>query len=186
MGTTRWVGLHTACQNFKRLYRGLDFVTYTIQMASTMPYPLQSVSLEQLLEWEWWAECMFQGWGRGKEPLTAWVQFFGQSKPFDDLLQHLPTNTKIKIKDLRGNFWGPVYPWSDRTPKMSVWFALSDFSLCLTSRPWTDGQLASSSSLFMTIASSWIFYPLSLSLSLSHTHTHTHTHTHINRYFRTW
>ena len=174
MGTTRWVGLHTACENFKRLYRGLDFVTYAIQMASTF-----SFIFSNLCPWNSsWSgnggQNALSKDGGGARNLqlpesSSWVN--PRSQPFDDLLQHLPTNTKIKIKDLRGNFWGPMYPWSNRTPKMSVWFALSDFSLYLISSPWTDCQLASSQSLFMIAASSWIFNP--------------HTHTHINRYFRT-
>ena len=39
--------------------------------------PYSTLSLEQILLWEWWAECIFQGQGRAEEPLT-WVYHTGE------------------------------------------------------------------------------------------------------------
>ena len=47
-------------------------------MVSTTPYSLKSESEEQLPLWEQWAECAFQGWREGGEPLIAQVQLAGQ------------------------------------------------------------------------------------------------------------
>lgn len=62
-----------------------------IQMGSITHCSLKAVSLKQVLVWEQWAECPFQGQGCGEEPLTFWVQLEGRTvlfvtfKTFHDL-----------------------------------------------------------------------------------------------------
>ena len=53
-------------------------LTCMVQVVSTTPYSVKATSLRQLLVWERWMECIFQGQGRERGASTALVQLVGQ------------------------------------------------------------------------------------------------------------
>ena len=53
-------------------------LTCVVQVVSTTPYSVKASSLRQLLVWERWMECIFQGQGRERSAPVALVQLVGQ------------------------------------------------------------------------------------------------------------
>lgn len=54
----------------------LGFSHNSVQMVSTTTYFLKAMSLKM---WARWAECIFQGQGRGVATFSAWAQLMGQT-----------------------------------------------------------------------------------------------------------
>lgn len=86
----RQTDLHTCHQNRKSLYGGLHWAQSGIT-PSQRPIALSRLCPRQWFQlWEPWAEHIFQGQGRDKEPPMAQVQIMDQPAAMssDDQLTH--------------------------------------------------------------------------------------------------
>ena len=64
--TARWLNLHTPTRILRACTEALTgFSHYLVQTVSATPFSLKAAFLKQLLVCKQWAECTFQGQGRG-------------------------------------------------------------------------------------------------------------------------